>query len=499
MKHYLNFCRRFNSSSLPELSIKKINDAYQFHYKILYNVEKEEIDKATFFLLIVLTLVIFFLSLFFTSYNLLLIIFYSISISLIFSYQFNIIVYNKIKKLESEINAHLNLIKIDFSLIRKTYEDDKDLCIAFILKLIEYDLPVKKDLNRILRNIMEGENPEKALKEFITPSVDLNEYIKKLLDNQFKNFNEISMENNYTEKRFKIYIRQMETKMSIIFFLGIFLPIGLCFFILFLPIHFFIVLFLPPYLLILNFLFKKLIKINFYLIGLLNYSSNKEKQKFDEFLTFLREFALNLNNNNCPEVAFINTFNQIRSEIQVLRNIFKAHVSLLLNLSVSFEEVMNSLEYQLKSIHLKILIGSIKKMLVYNSFDASKKIFDILNFISRYRNLEKKLEILIKSEKFKVFIFLILVPIILGAIGGLIPFFGFLSRNLLKSGLGYISSISIVFFDIIITFTTLLLSNTITSYYFLKIVDIKKNYIILLTNFIFILSFLLSLSNLLLV
>ena len=130
MKYYLSFCRRFNSSSLPELSIKKIGDAYKFHYKLLYNVKKEEIDKATFFSSIVLTLVIFFLSLFLTSYNLLLIIFYSISISLIFSYQFNVIVYNKIKKLEREINAYLNLIKIDFSLIRKTYEDDKDLCIA---------------------------------------------------------------------------------------------------------------------------------------------------------------------------------------------------------------------------------------------------------------------------------------------------------------------------------------------------------------------------------
>ncbi|GAH26134.1 unnamed protein product, partial [marine sediment metagenome] len=50
-----------------------------------------------------------------------------------------------------------------------------------------------------------------------------------------------------------------------------------------------------------------------------------------------------------------------------------------------------------------------------------EKITQILNEISIHQKLENKLEIIVKGERFKVLLFLFLLPIIIGGIGGLFP------------------------------------------------------------------------------
>ena len=136
-------------------------------------------------------------------------------------------------------------------------------------------------------------------------------------------------------------------------------------------------------------------------------------------------------------------------------------------------------------------------MIDENAYYSSDKVFEILDIISKHRRLEKKLGIIIKGEKFKVFLFLFLLPIIIGAIGGLFPLVVMLtnSEDINFNNYSYTNYGNII--EVSIIFITLLLSNLITSYYFLKVIHYeKKNFIIFLSCAIYTLVFFITFMNL---
>jgi hypothetical protein len=138
-------------------------------------------------------------------------------------------------------------------------------------------------------------------------------------------------------------------------------------------------------------------------------------------------------------------------------------------------------------------------MIENNAYYSSEKVMDIINTILKHRRLEEKLGIIIKGEKFKVLLFLLLLPLIIGAIGGMFPLIYLMTNyGYNSSNSNYINLIN--FFDLLIIFLTLLICNTITSYYFLKVVNYEKNYfIIFISNMLFILSFFISFNNILVI
>ena len=182
------------------------------------------------------------------------------------------LIYKEIKKDENMINALLYLIKIDFSLISKTFSENSDYTLIFIDLIKNYSLPISESFKIILRKIHEGEIPEEELLKITTPSEDFNKYLKNLLLNNFKyKYDYNKLEETNSERNFRIILRDIESKISIIFFIGLFFPIGLCFLILFHQIDYItMILFIPFFLIFINFLFKKFIKIDIMLIGLLN-------------------------------------------------------------------------------------------------------------------------------------------------------------------------------------------------------------------------------------
>jgi hypothetical protein len=236
------------------------------------------------------------------------------------------------------------------------------------------------------------------------------------------------------------------------------------------------------------------------LIGLIGEYSNIEKRKFHEFLLFLKGFANNLRRNISPESAFLKSYSQNRKHYNLIEEPLKNQISLLLNISCSFREMINNLKFELNSIRFKIILEAIEKFVEQNAFFSSEKIFDILAILSKHQKLEKKLEIIIKGEKFKVFFFLFLIPLITGVIGGMFPLFVLLNRNIQFSNdfsLNLLLDIA-YFKDIVIIFLTLISIITITSYYFLKIINyIRRFLIVIIANILFILIFLISLLNVL--
>ncbi|MFW9972062.1 MAG: hypothetical protein ACFFDF_17870, partial [Candidatus Odinarchaeota archaeon] len=301
--------------------------------------------------------------------------------------------------------------------------------------------------------------------------------------------------------KFKIYLKEIQSKISIIFFIGIFFPIGLCFLLLFQIVNDVILFILIPiFLITLNYLCRKFIRRNAYMIGILNDYSGIEKKKFDEFLLFLNSFAINLKNNLSPEKAFFKTYSQNKNLFIVLERPIKDQLSRLLNFNFSFHDMIQYFKLELKSARYVIILDLIEKFVNENPYYSSIKISEILNIINDHQKLEKKLEVIMKGEKFKIFFFIFLLPILIGVISGMFPLFLFINSNItLITSLNLTDYNSLTnLYLIILIFIVFISSITITSTYFLKVISHRnKNLIIIISNLIFTLSFLLSFFNIL--
>jgi len=364
---------------------------------------------------------------------------------------------------------------------------------------MKYNIPISTYFKTVFKRIHEGKSPEKELIEMQTPSSDFDSFTKYLLINKFDNYDFNLFAENSLENQFKIYLKQVQSKMSILFFIGLFFPIGLCFIILFQLINvLFLLFFIPFFFSLLNLLFKKFIRNQNYLIGLINDFSRIERKKFEEFITILRSFASNLKSNISPEQAFLRSYNQNKNSISILKEPLKNQISNLINYSYSFREIIEFLKSELNSWRYIIILDAIKNFVDKNAYFSSEKIREILAIIYKHQKLEKKLEIVMKGEKFKIFFFIFLLPVITGAISGFFPFFTIIINNLEFTGdiLNLFLKNPPNLYSIGIIFIVLISSISITSHYFLKLLyNIRKFPFILGSNLIFILIFLISFIN----
>ncbi len=500
LENYLCFCNKLHNLNIPKLKFKTLNSRYNDLYKKLYNVDEIDINKASFIVFLASFIVTIVLLICFTAFNILIISLFSTLLSLILSYKFNLVLYNEINKIGSQINAMLYLIKIDFSLIKKTLNKNSDFSLNFIKLVKDYNLPISYDFMLIFKKIHEGLTPESELIKVLTPSEDFDKYLKDMLVNNFnynRSFDEYS--ENDLEKKFKIYLRELQSRISILFFIGIFFPLGLCFLILFQLINLiFLIFFAPLFFFLLNILFRKFIKSNTYMIGFLNDHSKLEKRKFNEFLYFLKSFANNLKRNISPEQAFLKSYTQNKNQIVLLAQSIKMHLSHLLNFEYSFNDMIQFLKLELKSIRYKVILDVIEKVITKNANYSSEKIVDILIIISKHQNLEKKLDIIIKGEKFKIFLFIFLLPILIGAISGTFPFFILITENISLNNNTILTEMNnlVNINYLIIIFFVLLSSISITSNYFLNIIHHQnKPLLIFILILVFILAFFTSFMN----
>ena len=245
---YIRFCNKFDKHYLPKLKFRILDERYNYFYRRIYNIDEDDINRASFFICVVSFSIIVLLSLVFLKLDLSIIIIYSLILSFILSFRFNSTLFHEINKMETKINTILYLIKINFSLIQKTLKNNADCCVSFIKLIKEYQIPILGNFKYILKRIHEGHKPEDELFELLSPSKDFNKYLRHLLINNFDNRYEIDeFKEGTLEKNFKVYLREIQSKISIIFFIGIFFPIGLCFLILFQVIDLIIAVLLIPF------------------------------------------------------------------------------------------------------------------------------------------------------------------------------------------------------------------------------------------------------------
>ena len=486
---YIRFCHKLSKLKLPKFRFHIINERYKKVCMNQYNINFEDINKSNF---------IFFLSAFtlsflpllkITKFNIVLALGTSVTIALIIAYKSNSIIYQRIKIQEKQLDAATYLIRLYFSLIQNSLSTKSDFAIHFINMIKDYELTISRNFKNILNLIQLGETPEKLLSELMLPSKDMNLYLNQLITLDFQ---PNILINDYTqktlEKKFNVFLKQIDSKLSIIFFISLFLPLMLSILILFHNI-FFINLFpiLLGYYFLLRSLNKRFLKQDFYLIGLLNDCSKEEKEKFNQFLSFLTTFALNLSKNLSPELAFINSYSDFKSKHAILRIDFEENVSRILNLAITLEELFHNINYELDSPRYKLILKVLIKLLTLDSFFSNKKIFEILKIISKHQKLERKFETILKGEKFKVLIYNFLLPLIVGGVGGLFPIFSQMQKNLLNN----IDVLNIILnIDSFIIFIALIISIIISSNLFANLVNYKRKAIfILISASIYVCSF----------
>jgi hypothetical protein len=495
----IRFYQKIHSYKIPKLKFKELDNRYKIIYKKEFNVYENDVNKANFIIFLISFNIFLIPLLFLTKFSFILIISFSLLLALIISYFFSKRLNNEIIKKENQLNALLYIVKIYFSLIKKSHGDKADHAINFIKLISQYKLPISKEFRKILNKIQLGENPETLLSKIITPSLDFNLYVKGLLLSNFSN--NYRLKEKSLEKNFRKFLREIESKLSILFFFGLFFPLGLCFLILFQRINYFILIsILPLFYISLKTLNKKFLKNNFFLLGLISNYSREEKAKFNEFVSFLLSFTMNLQKNSSPEVAFVRAYSQNERHFSVLDKPLKSYISQLVNLSCSFDEMLENLQFELKSMRYKIILDVIGKLVAQNAYISHEKISEILNEISVHQKLENKLEIIIKGERFKVLLFLFLLPIIIGGIGGLFPLFNFMIGNISFSGSLSFSVISELLFsiDFIIIFFSLLFCVYTSSHFFLEIISYeRKRMLIVISNMIYIIAFFSAFINIL--
>lgn len=192
-----------------------------------------------------------------------------------------------------------------------------------------------------------------------------------------------------------------------------------------------------------------------------------------------KEYYLVIECNNCDD-SNSDFFYNYKCISCLLINIYKSRdkkfKEILIKskeLNINYEQLKKLLNYFKK---LKIIKGNYKKI---ENFNDSK---------CNYKEFNCKISQGIK--KFKVFLYILLLPIIVGAIGGIFPFFKILNLEFNLNGVS-MSDLVLSSFDLtsfIIIFLVLLSCIIISSYFFLKIIDYNN---ILLIIFLVIIIFIL--------
>lgn len=502
--YYIEFCKKFTKIKIPKLKFKDLSDHYKAFYKKKFLIEEDTINKATLFIFLVSFALIWSFSFMFIKINILIIIFYSLMLGLFICYEFNLFLYNKVKTEERIINSKLYFIRIDYNLINNSSNPNSDFSVQFIKLIISYDLSISKDFENMLFKIHCGISPQKLLNNYITPSKDFNHYLGKLMMNNFNIIEPVEKKRiNSLEDEFKIHLKEMTTKLSIVFFIGIFFPIGLCFFLFLLPFdHILILLFIPFFLLLLNFVFNKFINKDHFLIGITNQNSKFEVKKLREFLLLAEKFAINLHNNYSPEKAFLDAFIEEKKDLDILLSLLDNDINLFLHGIQNFKNMLNKFKEKLDSIRYELVIQSIINMMRENAQLSSKRILRIIEILKNHQKLQNKLMILIKGERFKTFIYLFLLPIIIGSVGAISPFLSKIINIIISLDNPEMISFHLnlnLMIDIFIIYITLLLTNSISCYYFLSVIYFhNKTLLITISDIIFSFVYILFLTNFLL-
>ncbi len=363
---------------------------------------------------------------------------YSIALSLLFNIihlQLNLVlfflfsalfVYNKlegfylkkIREKERELDILTLFIKFDIDLSIETTPYYEDLTLKVLTTLMRSYPNLSEYLTSLMVLIRKGEPPEKVIDQIIPPSFQLKEILKQVIHYSEYSRNLPFLNEDRPEVEFQGFSKSLESRLNIVFFLGMFFPLGLSFFMMLQQISPWAVLFSIPFFeLLLSKATSSFLQGNVSLLGFSLYDSEELKNEFAEFLKFYREFIFKLQVVP-PESAFIRSYRIMQPP---LKEKLTDSVEQLMKYKLTFVEALRRFQDELQNPKCKILIQNMHALLSENSEKTAIQLLNVLKRIEDQMELQKEREIILKGEKIKVVVFSALLPIILGIISGILP------------------------------------------------------------------------------
>ncbi|MHA1454290.1 MAG: hypothetical protein ACTSRD_15640, partial [Promethearchaeota archaeon] len=383
------------------------------------------------------------------------------------------------------INKILPLIQNCIDLYMSFLPGSQDLSVIIVNFLANVPSPIQKSFKHIQQKVQNGFLPEDLLRTYISPSPLFDSYLKTLIQHNFSKSKmtlqtETPLENKYSAKS-----RSLESRISISFFFGIFIPLGFSLGVFLQKINGILLLFSSPILFILlYYLTKQMVKDNSLLLGTLTNKNKEIKTEYSEYWTFFYNLASNLTLMG-PEHAVVHALESTSlpkiTAISSLLGNLKAH-------SLSLDEFMESLHHNIQGSRTQMIFGTLKYMLSSSSMISSKNILKLLTLLKHHQRLETQRLITVKGEIFKVRIFQILLPIILALLTSI-----FLLISSIIPNTSYLFTISLTLGDMTLFFINQLISVNISIFFFRRTVGLKNSiFSVLAHTFLFLVVFLLS-------
>ncbi len=371
------------------------------------------------------------------------------------------------QKKSDDINKILPLIQNCFELYASFLPEHRDLSIVFINFLANIPSPIQKSFKRIQNKVQNNFLPEYLLGAYISPSPLFDTYLKTLIQHNFSEFKIALQVETPLENKYIATSRSLESRISISFFFGIFIPLGFSLGVFLQKISGILLIVSSPLLfVILYYLTKQMAKDNSLLLGTLSNEKHEIKTEYSEYWNFFYQLASNLAL-MCPELAIVNALEstslQFNNPTSVLLAQFKAHY-------LSLDDFMESIHLNIRGIKSKLIFGTIKYMLSSNSMITSQNIMKLLTLLKHHRQLETQRLISMKGEIFKVKTFQLILPIILALLTSI-----FLLISSLIPNSFYLFSISLTIGDLLLFFMNQVVSTNISIYFFRRTVGLKNS------------------------
>jgi len=333
----------------------------------------------------------------------------------------------KVRSDGTKIELLLEIIRFDVELLINSVSEKEDLVIRILTLLQNYDEVLSKEMRKVIRELYRGKQIVDVLDELYIPSKSFREFLLTIIENTSHiEFLSLLENNDLTEKAYVRFTKSLESRISILFFIGIFFPIGIALGTMLQQISgIYLLLSIPIFFTIMLVLKRKFMVADIELLGQNNNNTVDSKKEYSEFLEFYQKFSKHLLEYS-PEYSLIKAYEEsgdiIKQELK----------SLILEISryrISIEEFFTKITTVLKNPRIRAIFNNTKSSIVLNSFGSSDRIQKTIKLINKNLRKQDEREELVKSEKFKAIIFIGLMPIILGVLAGIMPTFSILSAS----------------------------------------------------------------------
>jgi hypothetical protein len=366
---------------------------------------------------------------------------------------------------------YLDLVYQDLLIISKTSSSIFDS----IQYISQSNYPIISNyFKSMIEKINLGADPKKLFLEF-TDAIGVESFKEKVISILSFDFNRDFILNNDPEfsmellSKYEHYTKQLETRLTIIITVNIFLPIitiTLFSFYFSLNSLYFLIL-LPFHLSILYILKKSLLKKQIEILGA------RENNTFKDLITFLILLSNYLKLKNSPEISLIKSLYMLNRKLSPNTSLI---INDLFNRGNDLEDIWKNLIVKFERNKQSItLLNLIFKMLRKDSVETGFRLKNVIENILQNKKLIEKRRILIKSMQFKVFLLLGTLTCLIGLITNIIPLMGSFFQVLINSNFIdhlYINDSYLFFIPILISISIIIF---FVSYTILNIVEIKKS------------------------